>query len=96
MKIKLSDRTEQAFRESAMHEFGFQKGAFSLAAEQALGIWTRQHEDVSRLKKAVRGKIKDPVKSLRGMVKGVKIDSVSLVHEVYRERSERWKKHVSH
>ena len=96
IKVKLSDKTEQAFRESAMHEFGFRKGSFSLAAEQALGSWAKQHEDLEGLRKNAREKIKDPVESITGILKGFKIDSVKLQHETSKWRSERWKKHALH
>ena len=46
MKVKIGEETEKMFREAAMHEFGFQKGSFSLAAEQALGSWAQQHREM--------------------------------------------------
>ena len=96
MKVKIGEETEKMFREAAMHEFGFQKGSFSLAAEQALGSWAKQHREMDRLRKIAKEKIKDPVETMSGMIKGIKIDSVKLKHEVSKERAERWKRHVSH
>ena len=95
LKVKIEDGTEEAFRRAAMHEFGFQKGSISIAANQALSQWAKRHEDLDMLRKTAK-KIKDPVEAMTGMIKGIKIDSVKLKHDVSKERSERWKKHVSH
>lgn len=94
LKVKINDKTENMFREAAMHEFGHRKGSLSLAAEKVLGSWARQHESLDRLRNSSKGNVEDPVKSLRGILKHVKTDSVTLVHESYKERGERWKKHV--
>ena len=96
LKVKIQDETEETFRRVAMHEFGFQKGSISLAANQALAQWARRHEDLNRLRKIAKEKRKDPVEAMTGMIKGIKIDSVKLKHEISKERAERWKKHVSH
>ena len=95
LKLKVSDETEEKFREAAMHQFGHRKGSFSMAAERALGNWARQHENLDVLRAKAREEVKDPVGAITGMIKGIKIDSVQLKHEISKERSERWKKHVS-
>jgi hypothetical protein len=94
IKVKVKEKTERMFREAAMHEFGFQKGSYSLAAEQALGNWARKHQDLDRLRRMAREEIKDPVKSIRGILKHVKMGSVELKHEASKIRAERWRKHA--
>ena|SRR3989344_1943503 len=95
MKVILSDETERKFREAAMHEFGFQKGSISMAANYALSAWASKHEDLDKLRAIAREKIKGgSISSLRGILKHVKTDSVSLKHEISEIRAERWKKHA--
>ena len=95
IKVRINNDTEKVFRRSAMHEFGFRKGSISLAANQALGSWALEHENIEKLRVKAKEKIKDPVKSVRGMLKGIKITSVEMQHEVSRIRSARREKHVS-
>ncbi len=94
LKVKISDETEKNFREAAMHEFGFQKGSLSNAAEKALSSWTTRHRNIDKLRLAAKQKIKDPVGSMRGIMKHVKKNSVELQHDAYNIRSNRWKKRV--
>src|SRR3989344_6681186 len=96
LKVKLTEQTENAFREAAMHQFGHHKGSLSLAAEQALENWSKKHKELDKFKRHANRNIKDPVEAITGLIKGVKIDSVRLQHEVHHERAERWKRHVSH
>ena len=95
LKVKISDETEKKFREAAMHEFGFQKGSLSIAADKALSNWARKHEDLDRLRKIAREKIKDPVSSMRGVLKHVKMSSIDLQHEISNMRVKRWKTHAN-
>ncbi len=95
LKFKIKDETEKAFRKAAMHEFGFQKGSLSTAADQALSRWTNKHEELDKLRKMAKERIKDPVKSMRGILKHVKNSSVELQHEVSKSRSSRWKSHAN-
>ncbi len=82
------------FREAAMHEFGYRKGAFSLAADQALASWAQKHQDMDKLRIMAKERIKDPIKAIEGTLKHVKMSSVELKHEASKIRAERWKKHV--
>ena len=94
IKVKIKEKTERMFREAAMHKFGFRKGSYSLAADQALGSWAQKHQNLDKLRKLAEERVKDPVKSMRGILKHVKMSSVELKHEASRIRVERWRKHA--
>lgn len=86
IKIQVSDETEEKFRELAMRRYGFVKGSISEAAESAISDWIRQH-DVEEIQGLIyEEKIHDPVKAIKGMLKGVKKSSVELKHEGARLR----------
>jgi len=89
LKLKISKRVENRFREEAMKRYGYQKGALSEAAEEAIWIWIKK----SNGKKTK--KLKDPVKSMEGLLKDIDIDSVKLQHEAKKIWSLKVIKHVS-
>jgi len=89
IKVKVSDDIERAFRKMAMKRYGYQKGALSEAAEEAIWIWIKK----SNGKKTK--KLKDPVKSMEGLLKDIDIDSVKLQHEAKKIWSLKVIKHVS-
>ena len=76
MKIKISDATEKAFRKLAMHRFGYQRGALSEAAQEAIETWSEVYEE----KAQNNGNLWD---SLEGCMKHVKKTSVELQHEAW-------------
>lgn len=95
LKVKVNEQTERMFRRAAMHEFGYQKGAFSLAAEQALAYWASRHENMDRLRILAAERMKDPVRAMTGILKHVKKNSVELKHEISEARASR-RRHISH
>ena len=73
MKIKISDATEKAFRKLAMQRFGYQKGALSEAAEEAIETWAVSYDE-----KEEDGS--NPIEAISGLLKHVKKGSVELQH----------------
>lgn len=73
MKFEISEETEKKFRQAAMKRFGYRKGAFSLAAEEAIKKWTASVEGIPEFKG-------DPVKAIEGLLADLDIDSVELQH----------------
>jgi hypothetical protein len=90
IKVQISDEVERKFREAAMHQFGFQKGSLSLAAESAFLSWIREREDVGRVRKLVKKEgIRDIVSEIKGILKHVKKTSVELQHEARKLRGKK-------
>ena len=90
IKISLSDSIEEVFRKIAMKRFGYRKGAFSMAAEEAINNWTFSLVEEEKLE--------DPVNAITGLMKNVKKKSVELQHEVgniLREKYVNRRKHFS-
>ena len=86
IKLMVSDETEEMFRKSAMHRFGYTKGALSEAGDLALSQWARiamPHE---------KSKI-NPFKEFRGILKHVKMTSVELQKQTIKEWGERYARH---
>jgi|SRR3989338_10271235 len=75
MKIILPDEIEHKFRRIAMKRFGYQKGAMSEAATQAIAGWADSYEEDYNEK--------NPVDSIFGLLKHVKKTSVQLQHEAW-------------
>ncbi|MEK6800745.1 MAG: hypothetical protein AABY05_02330 [Nanoarchaeota archaeon] len=73
MKISITDGVEEIFRKIAMKRFGYRKGAFSMAAEEAINNWTFSSIEEEKLD--------DPVNAIAGLMKHVKKNSVELQHE---------------
>ncbi len=74
MKIKLPDDVEKKFRRLAMKRFGYQRGAMSEAATQAIIGWSNNYEETDKDFSWV---------SLEGALKNVKKTSVQLQHEAW-------------
>ena len=62
LRLQLRKETEARFREAAMKRFGFGRGAFSKAAEQAIEVWL----STSAAGPKFEG---DPVTAIQGMLK---------------------------
>lgn len=76
IKIKIEDRVERLFRKLAMRKFGYQKGALSEAAEEAIVEWAASNEEE-------RNEVADPIEEIYGLLKNVKKSSVELQHEAW-------------
>jgi hypothetical protein len=75
LRVQINPEIEEMFREAAMKRFGYGKGALSKAAEEAILRWLSTSE---KKPVAFEG---DPVKAIEGLLKDVKVDSVTLQHE---------------
>jgi len=75
LRVQVNTKLEQKFREAAMKRFGYGKGALSKAAEEAILNW------ISSLENETVTFEGDPVKAIEGLLKDVKVDSVTLQHE---------------
>lgn len=75
LRVRITTRLEQEFREAAIKRFGSSKGALNKAAEEAILEWlsTIENEELT-----FEG---DPVKAIEGLLKDINIDSVTLQHE---------------
>ena len=76
MKILLPENIEKAFRRIAMKRFGYQRGALSKAAHEAIKNWTFTYPENSEEKE-------ENWDSLVGILKHVKKSSVELQHEAW-------------
>jgi len=74
MKVNIGDNIEEMFRRAAMRRFGYRKGVFSMAAEEAMSNWASSSIEEE--------KVEEPVKSIVGLMKNVKKGSVELQHEI--------------
>ncbi len=92
MKVVITDEVEAQFRQAAMAEFGYSKGALSAAAETIFHTWSsqKQAEEQYRQEAAALG---DPIEAISGILKHVKKTSVELQHEISRRRGERHARH---
>ena len=75
LRVQVNTKLEQKFREAAMKRFGYGKGALSKAAEEAILNWISSLENENITFEG------DPVKAIKGLLKDVKADSVTLQHE---------------
>ena len=76
MKIKIDDILENKFRKLAMRRFGYSKGSISNAAKEAVKNWSDMQEYEIEIKT-------DPIKSISGLMKNIKKNSVELQHEAW-------------
>lgn len=79
IKINVEDEVEKQFRETAMRKFGYSKGSLSTAAKDAFIYWVDKEKDILDIRSRVK---RDPIESMRGILKHVKKTSVELQHEV--------------
>lgn len=70
--IELERGLENQFREKAMKQFGYSKGALKEAVQEAVELWLTLRP-LLEITPA-------PLSTLRGLLKSVKIDSVTLKH----------------
>ncbi len=71
-----------------MKKFGYQKGALSKAAEEAILNWVSTEVETP----VFEG---DPVKAIEGLLKDVDIDSVKLQHETQKVWAKKVLEHAS-
>lgn len=76
LKIDL-ENMEKKFRELAMRKYGFYKGSIKKAGNEAIKLWIELEEPVLPT-------IKNPINSIKGIMKHVKKRSVELQHESLR------------
>ena len=76
MRIYLPEDLERKFRKASMENFGYSRGSFSKAAEQAVRDWVRTREVSTHVQVP-----SEPVKVLRGLLRHVKKGSVQLQHK---------------
>ena len=87
IKFYLPPETARMFREAAMQEYGFKKGALSKAAQSVILEWVNRRK--TKEKKWLmcqfpeyREYMENPVESMDGILKDVKESSVGLQHKV--------------
>lgn len=89
LRVKISAKLEQKFREAAMKRFGYRKGALSKATEEAILKWLSSTEEETA---PFEG---DPVKAIEGLLKDVNVDSVTLQHESQKVWAKKTNAHTS-
>ncbi|MEM0054321.1 MAG: hypothetical protein QXL89_09075 [Nitrososphaeria archaeon] len=83
IKVYVSEKVEERFRQLAMMIYGYGRGSLSKAAEDAFMKWITQHE-ISLKKVSIP---EDPINAIRGMLANVKKSGVELQHEARRIRA---------
>lgn len=83
LKIYLPEDLKKEFKKRSMETFGYGRGSISKAAGEAIQRWTSEREKITQEFPPP----KDPVKTLRGMLKHVKKSSVELQHEARKIRA---------
>ncbi|MEM2950862.1 MAG: hypothetical protein QXV52_07190 [Nitrososphaeria archaeon] len=83
IKVYVSEKVEERFRQLAMMIYGYGRGSLSKAAEDAFMKWITQHE-ISLKKVSIP---EDPINAIRGMLSNVKKSGVELQHEARRIRA---------
>ena len=71
-----------------MENYGYSRGSLSKAAEQALRSWVQMREASASVEVP-----REPVKSLRGLLRDVKKGSVELQHESAGTRARKARAH---
>ncbi|MCK4845473.1 MAG: hypothetical protein KAS95_07355 [Candidatus Heimdallarchaeota archaeon] len=72
LKVQIDEEKERIFRQKAFQKFGYKKGSLSAALEEAVDIWLRTQNNIS--------KINNPTERISGMLEQVKERSVELQH----------------
>lgn len=85
LKVYIPDELEQEFKKLSMEAYGYGRGSISKAATEAIRRWMTERETISRDFPPP----KDPVKSLRGMLKHLRVTSVQLQHQAKKMRVRR-------
>lgn len=89
LKVYIPEELEKEFKKRSMEAYGYGRGSISKAAAEAIQRWTSERE-------AILSEFPppdDPVGSLRGMLRHVKISSVQLQHEAKKIRAGRLGSH---
>jgi len=89
IRVQLNPLLEQKFREAAMKRFGYGKGALSKAAEEAFTSWLMSVEGENP---SFEG---DPIMAIEGLLRDIRIDSVTLQHETQKFWAQKVLSHVS-
>jgi hypothetical protein len=84
LKIVLPEDIEKKFRRLAMARYGYQKGAMSRAAQEAIQSWAVVEEEIDVGE--------DPIDAITGLMKDVKKSSVELQHEAWKFIAKKYKK----
>ena len=74
IRVQLPKELEERFRVQAMKRFGYKKGSLSKAAREAFESW------IASVEVEGPGFEGDPVEAIRGLLKGIDVDSVELQH----------------
>lgn len=85
LKIYLPEDLKKEFKKRSMEAFGYGRGSISKAATEAIRRWTSEREMITQ----EHPPPKEPVKTLRGMLKHVKKSSIELQHESRKIRAAR-------
>ncbi len=85
LKVYIPEDLKKEFKKRSMEAFGYGRGSISKAAEEAIQRWTSEREKLLQEFPPP----KDPVKTLRGMLKHVKESSVKLQREARKIRAEK-------
>jgi len=85
LKIYLSDDLAKEFRKLAMEIFGYGKGSISKAAEVAIQNWVFESKKLIEEIEIP----KNPVQSIKGLLKGVTKTAVELQHMASKLRTQR-------
>lgn len=76
LKVQIDERLAKKFREIAMKIFGYSKGSLSKAAEASIRNWIDGVEELEEHSS------EDPVDAIDGLLKDIKLDSVTLQHRL--------------
>ena len=82
----MDEELERRFRKLAMEVYGYGRGSLSRAIEEAIRMWVAGWEEAVGVEVP-----KDPVETIRGLLKGVGKSGVELQHEARRIRAEKFK-----
>jgi len=98
IRIYLPEEIALKFRELAMHDYGYRKGALSKAAERILLEWFNAKKNADKNKiiaefPECRHSIENPVEAVSGMLGHIKETSVDLQHKVSSMWTEKSLKH---
>ncbi|MCD6513741.1 MAG: hypothetical protein J7L07_02350 [Candidatus Odinarchaeota archaeon] len=76
LKIQIDEKLAKRFREVAMKMFGYSKGSISKAAEASIRNWIDAIEEI------LQHDVENPVDAIDGLLKDIKVDSVTLQHKL--------------
>lgn len=85
IKVYLPDEVEAKFRKLSMESHGYGRGSISKAGTEAIERWISEKEEIGE----EYSPPPDAVKSVRGLLKHLRVSSVELQHEVRKLRAGR-------